>query len=340
MDKAMSSDGSAADGRLETAFYTVADRRYFIGAVALLNSLRLVGHSEPLVIVDAGLTAEQKSVIGEEAILVPAPPGVPIVSLKPHGPKARPADVAVIIDSDMIVVRALSQLIEEARRGAFVAFLNNHDRFVPEWSSLLGLPPLQRNPYFNAGLLFIPHSIGSRFIEQWIEAQERAALGQFRFEKAGTVATDPLAFGDQDVCNAIASTYLEPGQIRLVENRLAPMVPFSGIRLIDKRGLVCSFRDGARPYLLHHISRKPWLQPTTTNVYTRLLPRVLLGPDVAVRLEPDTVPLRLREGWLALVDRGRASMQASIRTSARRQLGRFGIRTRLAARRSARATRG
>ena len=41
-------------------FYTVTDAEFFPGTVALLNSLRLVGHREPLVVLDNGLTPEQR----------------------------------------------------------------------------------------------------------------------------------------------------------------------------------------------------------------------------------------------------------------------------------------
>ena len=39
---------------MRAAFYCVADERYFLGAVGLVNSLRLVGHDEPVVCSTAG----------------------------------------------------------------------------------------------------------------------------------------------------------------------------------------------------------------------------------------------------------------------------------------------
>src|SRR5207247_5704741 len=101
-----------------------------------------------------------------------------------------------------------------------------------------------------------------------------------------------------------------------------------------------SYDDGERPFLLHHTMAKPWLQATPWNAYARLLPRLLLAPDVALRLRPDQVPLRLRQGPLAAADRRRADVQARVRRGARRQLHRFGIRTRLAAVRPARSVTG
>ncbi len=55
------------------AFYCVADRRYFLGAVALLNSLRRVGHHEPFYLVDAGLTEDQRRLLDSHAELLAAP---------------------------------------------------------------------------------------------------------------------------------------------------------------------------------------------------------------------------------------------------------------------------
>src|SRR5215207_7961449 len=49
--------------RVRCAFYTVANARHFIGVVALLNSLRLAGHTEPIRLMDAGLTDEQRTLL-------------------------------------------------------------------------------------------------------------------------------------------------------------------------------------------------------------------------------------------------------------------------------------
>ena len=48
------------------AFYCVADERYFLGAVGLVNSLRLVGHREPIFLLDCGLDDEQRELLGRE----------------------------------------------------------------------------------------------------------------------------------------------------------------------------------------------------------------------------------------------------------------------------------
>ena len=55
------------------AFYCVADDRYFLGAVGMLNSLRLQGHTEPVFLLDCGLRPEQRELIATQTRLVPAP---------------------------------------------------------------------------------------------------------------------------------------------------------------------------------------------------------------------------------------------------------------------------
>ena len=45
------------------AFYCVADERYFLGAVGMINSLRVLGHDEPVFLLDCGLTAEQRRLL-------------------------------------------------------------------------------------------------------------------------------------------------------------------------------------------------------------------------------------------------------------------------------------
>jgi hypothetical protein len=315
---------------LACAFYSVCDSRHFPGAVALLNSLRLVGHEEPIFLVDAGLTAEQRSLIAEHVTLIAAPEGVPVFRLTPFAPSKHPAGVAILIDADIIVVRPLTHLIDVAREGRLVGFINdepNHDRFFPEWRTTLGLGPVRRQPYLNAGQLLIPDALSRRLLEPWQEGLAKVDPQRTWLQKGRL--SDPFYFGDQDVINAILGAHLEPHEITTLEHRLAPHPPFAALRLIDRNSLLCRYPDGASPFLLHHVLAKPWLTPTRLTVYASLLPRLLLAPDVALRLEPHELPLRLREGWLATLDRGRAHAQARFSTLAIEQLGRFGIRTRV-----------
>jgi hypothetical protein len=316
---------------LPCAFYSVSDSRFFLGAVALINSLRLVGHDEPIFIVDTGLTPEQRRRLASHATLIPAPRGEASVLLTPFGPSVRRAEIQVLVDADIIVTQPLTEFIEAARTDRIVAFIEpepTHDRSFREWASRLDLPRLRPQPYVNAGQLFVPESLGQRLYSLWTEAQRRVNLTDTRYGKARL--SDPFYFADQDVLNAVLAGHFEVDDLVIAEHRLAPHFPFEGLELIDASHLACRYADGVEPFLLHHILAKPWLKATRTTVYSLLLPRLLLAPDVVLRLEPRQLPLRLRQGRLAAADRSRANLQALIYAHSRRQLGRFGIRTRIA----------
>jgi len=326
---ASSSTGQALPG---CVFFCVSNRRHFPGAVALFNSLRLAGHDEPVVLVDAGLTADQRRRLAEHLTVLDPDSDLPPVYLAPAGPARHPAGVAVVLDADIIVVRSLAPMIELARTGRVVGFVNdppNDTRFFPEWSPALGLGPLRRRPYLNAGQFFIPHVLAQRLLPAWEEGQRRIEQRQTRY--GGARMTAPFYFADQDVVNAVLAALLTDDEVACMEHELAPHTPLRGIRVVDRERVVCEDAEGRQPFLLHHTLAKPWLQATATNAYTRLLPRLLLAPDVPLRLRPEELPLRLREGRLAGLELARADMQARAVAAGRRQLGRFGIRTRLSA---------
>ncbi len=149
---------------METAFYSVSSEIYFLGAVGMINSLRLNGHTEPIFVLDCGLRADQRELLAPHATIVPAPPDRPPHLLKSVAPLAHPAEVMVLIDADMIVTRPLGELMERARSGEVVAFENNMDRFVPEWGELLDLGPIHRGPYVSSGLVFLGGDHGREVI--------------------------------------------------------------------------------------------------------------------------------------------------------------------------------
>jgi hypothetical protein len=53
------------------------------------------------------------------------------------------------------------------------------------------------------------------------------------------------------------------------------------------------------------------------GIYSRLLARLLLGPDVAIRVPESSVPLRMRDGGLDRLDRRRVDAQDRVRRYAR-----------------------
>ena len=283
------------------AFYCVSGRDFFPGAVAMLNSLRLLGHDEPLFVLDCGLTARQRELLASHATLVPAPRDAAPSLLKLVAPRAHPADAMVLLDADLIVTRRLDDRIAAAARGSLVAFENDTQRHFPQWGELLSLGEVRPGPYLTSSALAIGREAAGRVLpliddRQTRVAPERTWLGQ-------GAEDDPLYFLDQDVLNAVVHSQLTPEEIVALDARLAPIPPFAGVRLADESRLRCTYRDGTEPYLLHHCFRKPWLVRMRSNVYSRLLTRLLLGRDVALRLEPEMLPLRLRTGAAARAGR-------------------------------------
>jgi hypothetical protein len=277
------------------AFFCVSSEPYFIGAVGLVNSLRLVGHREPIFVMDCGLTAAQRKALGGEAEVVAAPAGREPHTLKPALPLARPADVMVLIDADMIVTRSLAPLIADAAAGRVVAFRNHADRFVPEWGPLLGLGEIEQRPYLCSGFLAAARPTGEEVLGLLDDRQGRVDLSRSYF---GSHDDDyPLLYADQDVLNAVLAARVAADRVEALDAKLAPMVPFDGLRLEDPETLACAFADGTRPYVVHHsLSPKPWQRPAPEGVYSRLLRRLLRGSDVAVRLPRASIPPTLRSG--------------------------------------------
>jgi hypothetical protein len=295
---------------VDAAFYSIADERYFLGAVGLINSLRLIGHDEPIYLLDCGLAPEQQELLAREVTLVPAPSDAPPYLLKTIAPLSHPAPVRVLIDADMIVTRTLSDLIRGAD-GRVVAFENNSQRFIPEWGELLDLGKARRQAYVCSGLVLCGGSLGQEVLRLLDDRQKRVDFELTYFRR--NPPDYPFLYPEQDVLNAILSTRVPPGQAVALDYRLAPMPPFAGLRVIDEGALRCAYDDGVEPYVLHHYAVKPWLQPTYDGVYSRLLRRLLAGPDVAVRVNRSDVPLRLRTGRLAGLERVRVNAREQVR---------------------------
>ena len=287
-----------------TAFYCVTDRRYFLGAVALTNSLRLLGHREPIYVLDCGLEEGQRRLLGAEVELVAAPAKEPPWLLKTIAPLRHPAEVMVLIDVDMIATRPLGELIERARSGRILAFANDRQRFVPEWGELLELGPVRRQPYVSSGFVALGREPGLGVLELLADRQRRVD-----FERTFWRANErdyPFLYADQCVLNAIlASQALAPERLEVLPHRLAPTPPFRGLRVVDSGRLRCAYGDGAEPYVVHHFTTKPWLESTFDGVYSRLLRRLVDGEGIAVRVPPSQLPRRLRQGA-----RGYASRKA------------------------------
>jgi hypothetical protein len=279
------------------AFYCVTGRDFFCGAVALLNSLRLQGHDEPLYVCDAGMRPDQRALLEPHATVVDGPREAAPTTLKTVAPLECPADVMALLDADVIATRPLAEQLADAAGGRLTAFRNDRDRWFDSWGELLDLGEIERGRYLTSSALFMGRATAEEVLPV---VGDRQARIDFRrtWEGSGSEA-DPLYFLDQDVINAVARARLAPERIAEYDARLAPIPPFAGVGLDDAAALRCSYADGTEPCLLHHASRKPWLVRMRSNVYSRLLTRLLLGDDVTLRLDPERLPLRLRRGAAA-----------------------------------------
>ena len=288
---------------MSAAFYCVADERYFLGAVGVLNSLRQHGHREALHVLDCGLTADQRELLAPHAAVVAGHPDTPPWLSKTIAPLRAPAEVMVLIDTDMIVTRPLAELIETAARGGAVAFLNDRPRFVPTWGELLDLGPVAERPYVSSGLVALGGAEGAGVLSLLDDRQRRVDIERTLFGNADEEY--PFRYPEQDVLNAILCSRPEDWPATRLPNRLAPNPPFAGLRLRDAAGLRCAYDDGTEPFVLHHFHRKPWIDEIYYGLYSRLLTRLLIGDDVALRVPDELIPLRLRTGPRARLERGR-----------------------------------
>ena len=287
---------------MSAAFYCVADERYFLGAVGLVNSLRLVGHDEPVFLLDCGLTDSQRALLERETEIVEMPSEAAPTMLKTIAPLRRPAETMVLIDTDMIATRSLAPLIEQTAAGKVVAARNDTDRHLPEWGDLLELGELRRHPYVSFGLVALGGPQAVELLEL-IDDRQRRVDFERTYWREQRITPYPFLFADQDVLNAVLAARLEPGELVALDGQLAPLPPFQGLRVVDERTLRCAHADGTEPYVVHHWLAKPWLEPTHEGVYSQLLRRLLVRDDVAIQVPAEEIPPWLRRGPRAWAER-------------------------------------
>jgi hypothetical protein len=303
----------------EVAYYTIANAAHYPGAVALLNSLRALGETAPLYVVDCGLTLSQRDALSAHARLVEPRPGLHPGLQKATAPLAHPAEIMVVLDADVIVNRPLTPFFADARLGRFVAFEERiAERFFPEWSELeIGDP--SRQPYVSGGHFLLSAETGGEFFPLFAGLQRRldTAAGVYASRNRTDPATDPYFYADQDLLNAVLCARYA-GRVTRLDRSTWAFPPFSGLMLTDEG---CVYPDGSAPYLLHHFWKKPWLAPLAPNVYSELFTRLVTDRDAPIRLGRGDIPLRLRASRLAPIDRWRAAVQREAHSRLRGKLG-------------------
>jgi hypothetical protein len=313
-------------------FYTISDSAFFVGTVALLNSLRQTGHRQDLVVLDRGLTARQREVLQPHAALVELPAehrdDDPFL-VKPFPALLEPEGVVVLLDSDIAVTDSLEAVIAHAAEGRICAFPDHPvdlGRWFAEWHELFELSaPLRHADYLNAGFVAVSVDHWPDFFGRWWEACARIPA-----QRAGLADPEPLAQLDQDALNAILMSEVPGGA---VEQLPTYSWDLRRVSVADPVSLQC-YEDGVRQPLLHAWLRpKIWQAPQNVhaNAYERLLARILFANDAVARVALADVPRRLRPGL-----RGRVALYT---IAARNELPVVATRARRAPRRIARDIR-
>ena len=163
-------------------FFTVSDAAFFPGTVALLNSLRIVGHEEELSVLDLGLRPDQRARLAEHALVHDAPPDVAALPTlaKPYPLELGARGTLVLLDSDLVVVHRLDEPLAAAGAGAVVLLDDEHpysnyktprDRWFAEWQQAFGLPaPPRRQPFWNTGFVAFATEHWPNLLPSWARA--------------------------------------------------------------------------------------------------------------------------------------------------------------------------
>ncbi len=297
-----SATGQAELGRSDVAVYTIADRGFFPGVVALVNSLRLGGFDRPIVILDCGFTPAQREILERHCRLVEAPPREAInpTQYKPFAHLLRPEGIVIVIDSDIIVTRSLEALLGIAREGLICAFADpERDRWFPEWQQLFDLQaPLRHEVYVNAGFLAWSTAHWPTLLERWWQCCE--VTYAHRTIREGASNAGPLAQADQDALNALLMSEIPSGAVAL-QPKEEEVFRWNLRRVSVVEPATLSCRYLGHPVMLLHNNggaklwnRTAWRRVTRENAYLRLLQRLLTGPDIAIRIPEQNLPPWLR----------------------------------------------
>jgi hypothetical protein len=290
----------------DRTYFTVSNGRFFSGTVALLNSLRITGNDGDLVVLDQGLTPDQRRRLEPHARVEEIRGHAWLLKpwlLKPYPFLMNPEGVVVLVDSDMIVTNSLDEVIAQAAAGRICLFPDHYldrDRWFPEWQELFELQrPLRRGTYLNSGFVALSIRHWPNLLERWWKA-----CGRIPEDRIFSTEDSPFRDPDQDALNALLMSEVEEGAVyELPEWGQA----YHGrVHVDDMRTLRCT--DRGREILILHHSRRPKVLHTDgrsridpLDAYLRLLPRVLLGDDVTLRLERRELPLWVRGGLAASV---------------------------------------
>jgi hypothetical protein len=289
-------------------FCAVVDRAYFLGAVALVNSLRLTGHSGDIAFLDVGLEPGQRALLEQEASIHEGPANIGWLSVfvKPILGLMFPSRTAVLLDNDVVITGSLDPLVDDAERGAIVVFEQpDSTRWFAEWEDLFSLErPLRRGRYVNGACVALSTSHWQRFLERWhalgeVVAAERADR-PFLLRPEDVVA-DPVGYNEQDTLNALLLSEVPESAISFRSHQLTPWwEERREVRVVDSQTLECEL-GGQKTLFLHSTGQpKPWQRwgwlRLRFSAFNQLLTRVLTGDDIPLRVPIEAIPMWLRPG--------------------------------------------
>jgi hypothetical protein len=334
-------------GQIDATFFAVTNDGYFPAAAAMLNSLRITGHSHDVVFGDCGLRVDQRTRLEPHSKIVEIPAGEArdptLLKSFPHVLDVH--GVLVFIDSDMIVTDDLEPVLELAAEGKICAFADPElDRRFAEWEELFELSyPLREQEFISAGFVAWSHSHWPNLLGRWRALCERIPAGATLGH--GATNRNPLAQGDQDALNALLMSEVPREAVAILPDAERPVWLTTRVRIVDEHTLACRFGADV-PKLIHADgSRKPWQTRmwwrVRNDAYVRLFRRLLFSDDALVSVDPSEVPIWLRPSLL-----GTACLQLLNAINAvtsfvfRRRVTRYIAKHVKAARRGLRARRG
>jgi hypothetical protein len=289
-------------------FCAIVDSVYFVGAVALVNSLRLTGHTGEIAFLDVGLDEGQRAFLGKEATVHDGPiaSGWLSVFAKPMLGLLNPDRVVVLLDNDLMITGSLEPLVRAAEDGA-IAVIKDTDptRWFAEWEQLFSLQqPLRRGFYANGSCIALSTGRWRGFLERWYELGESIAAARasrpFLLRQQEAVS-DPVGFNEQDTLNALLMSEVPESALRYWAHSLTPnWDERHDVRVTDSRELLCEARGQACLFL--HCSGQPkpwqargWLR-SRFRAFNCLLTCVLAERGAPLPLPPEQIPPWLRPG--------------------------------------------
>lgn len=296
-------------------YFTICNSAYFPGLVGLINSLRLTGHHDPIIVANCGLNEEQCEILRPHCQVFDLPKDRVInpQQYKPFAHLLDPKGIVVIIDCDMIITKSLADVIKAAADGGICAFPDPEaDRWYAEWQAIFALKQEPRHQtYACTALIAFSTSRWPDLLEKWWVACERI----FTHPTNQEGATGPTSQSDQDAFNALMmSDYPPETLVLLPKHGMVFTWEFGSVHVVDPGTLKCTFR-GLEPSILHAcLGWKPWqLLGVQRRIYQNLLRRLATSPDVEMKVPPALLPVWMRPSpWGGLVYRSLSMVNTSL----------------------------